>query len=540
MTVNMHSFFDGTPLGDAWQCFFHHHQSNEDASTTSTLSRSTGKDEEVTIEITVIHNSPETIDVDPKRWSSLKKMRVLAIIAFYTFAVYAGSAIYIASVDLVAYEYATSLQTALLGLSLYVLGCTSPTPSTAYIVVRLRLMLCSTDGVGPLLWAPLSEVSWIGRSPIYTITTLIFLVISIATAKVTSFPGFLFLRFIQGFFGSPCLANGGASLHDTFEGRYLPLAQTIWVAGAYAGPAIGPVMASFLVEEHGWRISMWEIVACAAAALITLLILPETYLPKILHQQQKQRNKSTPPSEKYQRADEPEPRPQSEKIQEHESKTHTSVGATLLDALIKPVQISIQDPAIAFVNLYTTYLYSCYYTFFDGFPIIYTGTYRFAPSHLGLVFLPIIVGCALATALYALYILRSTPAHTTATPEDRLRPALPAVFAVPVGIFLFGWTAEPASHAHWAWGMLGLVVYAAGVFVILQCIIMYILDSYPRFAASLFAANDFSRSALAAGAVHFGLPLYLNLGPGKACSVLGSVSLLGIVGMYVLFWKGAA
>ncbi|KAI5362681.1 hypothetical protein Slin14017_G063620 [Septoria linicola] len=68
---------------------------------------------------------------------------------------------------------------------------------------------------------------------------------------------------------------------------------------------------------------------------------------------------------------------------------------------------------------------------------------------------------------------------------------------------------------------------------------MYILDSYPRYAASLFAANDFSRSALAAGAIHFGLPLYVDLGPRRACSILGAVSVLGIWGMYVLYWKAA-
>lgn len=65
----------------------------------------------------------ETMDMDPKQWSLTKKIRVVAIISLYTFAVYAGSAIYIAPVELVVQEYSTSLQTALLGLSLYVLGC---------------------------------------------------------------------------------------------------------------------------------------------------------------------------------------------------------------------------------------------------------------------------------------------------------------------------------------------------------------------------------------------------------------------------------
>ena len=409
-------------------------------------------------------------------------------------------------------EYVLTEQTALLGLSLYVLGCECLRLGSSSTLLTLL------DGVGPLLWAPLSEVTWIGRNPVYWITALVFLIVSIVTATAQSWPFFLALRFIQGFFGSPCLANGGASLHDIFEDRYLPLSLSVWVAFAYAGPAIGPAMASYLIEELGWRVTMWEIVICAAVAFTMLLLLPETYMPKILHENNTRH-------------------PTSKESCSSGLAVEKSVMATLRDALVKPVQISFQDPAIAYVNIYTSYLYGCYYTFFDGFPLIYTYTYNFTPSRISLSFLPIIVGCAVAAVIYTVYILCFTNKKHERNPEARLLAALLAVFAPPIGIFIFGWTAE--RNAHWISGMIGVVIYAAGVFVVLQCIIMYILDSYPRYAASLFAANDFSRSALAAGAVHFGLPLYIDLGPGKACTVLGSVSILGIVGMYVLYWQGA-
>lgn len=42
------------------------------------------------------------------------------------FAVYAGSAIYISSAEGVRHEYGSTTQVALLGLSLYVLGCEQP------------------------------------------------------------------------------------------------------------------------------------------------------------------------------------------------------------------------------------------------------------------------------------------------------------------------------------------------------------------------------------------------------------------------------
>lgn len=63
--------------------------------------------------------------------------------------------------------------------------------------------------------------------------------------------------------------------------------------------------------------------------------------------------------------------------------------------------------------------------------------------------------------------------------------------------------------------------------------------SYPQYAASLFAGNDFFRSLFAFGAVLFGRPMYLNLGVGKGTSLLGGLSVIGIVGMFVLYLYGA-
>lgn len=64
-----------------------------------------------------------------------------------------------------------------LGLALYVLGY----------------------GVGPRIFAPLSDIPWIGRNPVYVIIFRIFVILGIPTAVVDNFGGLLALRFLQGF-----------------------------------------------------------------------------------------------------------------------------------------------------------------------------------------------------------------------------------------------------------------------------------------------------------------------------------------------------
>jgi len=70
------------------------------------------------------------------------------------------------------------------------------------------------DGLGPLIFAPMSEIPIFGRNFAYLVTFTLYLCFSLGAALVDNIIGLMFFRFLQGFFGSPCLANGGASMQD--------------------------------------------------------------------------------------------------------------------------------------------------------------------------------------------------------------------------------------------------------------------------------------------------------------------------------------
>ena len=54
--------------------------------------------------------------------------------------------------------------------------------------------------------------------------------------------GLLTLRFLMGFFGSPALATGGATLQDMYSLIQLPYLLSLWALAACVGPAVGPVI----------------------------------------------------------------------------------------------------------------------------------------------------------------------------------------------------------------------------------------------------------------------------------------------------------
>lgn len=155
---------------------------------------------------------------NPYNWTRNKRLAINVIICLYTFVVYTTSAIYTTSEGGIMQRFGVSEIKATLGLSIYVLGY----------------------GIGPLIFSPLSEIPLIGRNPVYIATMFMFVIISIPTAFAPDYPGLMVLRFLQGFFGSPCLASGGASLGDMYSLMALPYAMMSWVAAAYCGRKRSP------------------------------------------------------------------------------------------------------------------------------------------------------------------------------------------------------------------------------------------------------------------------------------------------------------
>ncbi|KAH9222275.1 multidrug transporter [Leptodontidium sp. 2 PMI_412] len=443
---------------------------------------------------------------NPQNWPNGKRAFVAIVICLYTFVVYTGSAIYTSSAPELMQKWGLSHAEGSLPLSLYVL---------AY-------------GVGPLIWAPLSEIPIIGRSPVYASTMALFTIISLPTAMADNFAGLLVLRFLQGFFGSPSLANGAASLQDMYSFLYLPYALVAWVAAAFCGPALGPLLSGFAVMAKGWRWSLWEILWVAGPAfLVMFMLLPETSTPNILLRRAKRLRKLTGNA-----------RLQSQSEIEQRSMTASSI---LADAIVKPIEISLKDPAIAFVNVYMAIIYGIYYSFFEVFPLVYPVYYGFSLGMIGVVFTCVLVACIIAIAIYCaylhFYLIPDIKKNGLRAQESRLVPALFASIGATIGLFMFGWTAR--ASIHWIVPTIGITIYGASIFIIMQCIFVYVPLSYPKYAASLFAGNDFVRSAFASGSVLFGRPLFVNLGIGEGVSVLGGLSVIGIIGMWGLWVYGA-
>ncbi|KAN0072140.1 hypothetical protein V8E54_009869 [Elaphomyces granulatus] len=168
------------------------------------------------------------------------------------------------------------------------------------------------------------------------------------------------------------------------------------------------------------------------------------------------------------------------------------------------LQSQLKDPAVLFTNGYTSVIYGISYSSFEVFPLAYSPKYGFNLSLTGTTIFCIINGHCLVPALFA-------------------------IFFPTIGLFIFAWTARPSIH--WIVSAISIVIYGASGFILFQCVFAYIPLSYPQYAASLFAGNEFLRSSFALGSVLFSRAMYLDLGIAKG--------VLKCSGNYYLYFHGA-
>lgn len=168
--------------------------------------------------------------------------------------------------------------------------------------------------------------------------------------------------------------------------------------------------------------------------------------------------------------------------------------------------------------------------------------HNFTLAQSTLPFLSILVSLAIFMPLYNLYfhyfVEKPFPTRGFGQPEQRLIPGLYGSILVPAGLFIFAFTSKPSIH--WIAPTIGAGLAVGGVYIVLQSIFLYLPFTYPQYSASLFAANDFARSTLAAAAILFARPLFKALGVDGGVALLASLTVLCVAGIWALFFWGEA
>lgn len=149
------------------------------------------------------------------------------------------------------------------------------------------------------------------------------------------------------------------------------------------------------------------------------------------------------------------------------------------------------------------------------------------------------MGMIIAIILYGTtsdrYLRFKQRTNGVSKPEYRLPLMLLGAIVIPIGLFLYGWTA--AHHVQWVAPLVGTAMVGFSVILTILPTENYLVDAFELHSASAIAAGVVLRALAGAVLPLAGPPLYEKLGLGWGNSVLGfvAVGFVPVVGLLIRY-----
>ncbi|KAJ6045229.1 uncharacterized protein N7446_003431 [Penicillium canescens] len=439
---------------------------------------------------------------NPLQLKPALKWLITVVAALETLVVALVSSAYTGGIIQIEEQFGATTEIATLGVSLYVLGF----------------------ALGPLLWAPMSEL--FGRQSVFITTYCGLTIFCAACIGAKNIESLLVFRFLAGAFGSSPFTNSGGVIADMFMARERGLALSAFALAPFLGPVIGPIAGGFLGMAAGWKWVMGLLtILCGVMWFLGAALKPETYAPVLLRQRAKTLSKLTG-RVYYSKLDIDQGR--------------VTLKAALKTSLSRPFILLFREPIVLLLSIYLAIIYGTLYMLFGAFPIVYELHRGWNQGVAGLAFLGVMVGmlCAIAYSIpeNSRYIKLLDKEGGYAPPEARLPPCMLASLALPIGLFWFAWTNSPSVH--WLASIAAGVPFGFGMVLVFLSVFNYLIDAYTIFAASVLAANSLLRSMFGFAFPLFTSYMFKNLGIHWASCIPAFLALACVPFPFLLYKYG--
>ncbi|RAH69233.1 MFS transporter [Aspergillus aculeatinus CBS 121060] len=445
---------------------------------------------------------------DPMKFRDATKWAITVLSTLASLVVAFCSSAYSAGLVDVTNEFHVSVEVALLGSSLFVLGF----------------------ALGPLLLGALSEAY--GRRVIMLVSGVCLTAFSAGVAASPNIATVIILLFLAGSLGSAPVAVSGGVIADLFPAKARGVPMGFYAAVPFLA-VLGPVIGAAVEVAGGWRWIQGAMAILAGTVTLAMFwLLPETYAPVLLSSRARRLTKTT--SRVYRSV-----------MDVSHGREHV-VGNELRTLLLRPWVLLFREPIVLLLSIYSSILSGITYMSFAAYPIVFQQIRGWNSLDTGLTFIGMLVGVLFAIPHVLLshrrYVKRMNRIRCRDTarlpPEVRLLDALPASIALPVGLFWFAWTIVPVSIP-WIVPVLGSVPVGYGLLMIFLPCYNYLVDAYTIYAASVMAACTLMNSVFAAAFPLFTDQMYQGLGPRWAASVPAFLALACVPIPFVLHRYGA-
>ncbi|KAL4881189.1 major facilitator superfamily domain-containing protein [Aspergillus karnatakaensis] len=455
--------------------------------------------EQGALEDTLVDWDGECDPTNPSNWPKGKKWAHVVIISVLALIANMAPTMCAPGIEDITAEFDIASSTiSTLAITLYVLGI----------------------AIGPMFMSSLSEVY--GRLPVYHTANIIFVAFIVGNALSQSTAQFMVFRFISGCAGGTPMALGGGTIADITTVEQRAVSMALFSLGPLAGPVLGPVIGGFLTAHKGWRWTFWLLSFLGGFfGCFSAIVLRETH-PKITLENKAASLRAATGNPNFR------------------SKLSRSLTPrqALTEVLLRPATLLFRSPILLVISLYVALIFGVMYLLFTTFTSVFEGQYGFSTSMAGLVYLGLGVSLIGSMTLFNIMNARIPKCKSKpSTPESRLLPMIYFSPFVPLGLFLYGWTAY--YKVHWIVPIIGTGMMGFGAFFVITPAQLYLIDLFgSSSAASALGANNLLRYLFSTFLPLAGPSMYKALGYGWGNSLLGFLALAFIPGPVVFYLYG--
>ncbi|PYI01088.1 MFS general substrate transporter [Aspergillus sclerotiicarbonarius CBS 121057] len=437
----------------------------------------------------------------PINWPFRKKAKTTILYGMTTCWITFASAIYSAGLQQIAHDFGVSTEVSTAGISLLVFGL----------------------GLGPLIWAPLSEVY--GRKMVAIVPYFIAAIFSFGTATAKDIQALLITRFFSGVFGSSSVAITGGAMADIWKPEHRGVAIVVYSLTLVGGPCLGPIIGGALTSSYlRWRWTEYLTgIMMMAQFVLDFFLLEESYAPALLDRKARQlrlEGKNWALHAKHEEWD-------------------VSISELSQKYLIRPFQ-TLGTPIGLLMSSYGAFVYAILYVNLESFAIEFQEIRGWGPVTGSLPFVALLVGIFFAAFFNVYnnryYFKKLRENNGKPVPEARLPPMMVGGLVFTGGLFLFGWTSSPKIN-YWP-SLIGIAFTGFGFTTIFQSSMNYLVDTFLRFSASAIAATTLLRSILAGAFPLFVEPMFRNIGVDWGITVFGCIAAVLIPVPFLFFAWG--
>lgn len=250
------------------------------------------------------------------------------------------------------------------------------------------------------------------------------------------------------------------------------VAMASFAIGPMLGPVVGPVIGGFITTGLGWRWVFWIMAILSGTfSLLFLAFSRESFAAVLIGRKTSRLRKET-----------------GNPLLRSKLDTGLSNAAYIKRSIQRPFRMLIMSPISIICGIYVGIAYAYLYLMFTSLTPLFMEIYHFKTSYAGLAFLGLGVGSMIGVVSFSLTSDRNIKkkaaeeavlaeaegrAPEGMKPEYRLSPLPAGAIILPIGFFIYGWTAE--YQVHWIAPIIGTVVIGIGDLIVFM--VIYIL--YP-------------------------------------------------------------